>query len=511
MRLSSELIYCHLKERFSFSLVGELCSQLLFERPVFWLTGISMQDHGVYLCMAEDLADYPDKFPDSLLLTTGDPKKAPVCHAAFYFPENVSLLKVHNSLHELYTIYENWDMELSHILNEKDALTELLECSEKIFRNPILIHNRDFEFIAHSGIIDRNPALSFLVEGENSQEAYNNFRLHQEFQQTFSKDGPCFFPDTITGIRSVYINLFNRGRYLGRIVIPEVIRELQGSDLPLLKHLSHYIQTAITSSLSGGERLSTLRTLDYFIGKILEGDLNENSYIEKALGTFHWQNDHEYFCAVFSMDLLDVQNSTSKTIRSHLEFLIQDACIVEYRQKIVMFVNQTRNGRSQEDIIRLFTDLVRDNYLKVGCSKVYIGFRFSFQLLYRQAEIALHYGSRYMPELWIHHFNQIADKFLLENLISGLPAEMLCAPEIVAMYHYDQKHHTQYMATLKSYLDNNMHPVSTAQEMFIHRATLTYRLDKIGKLFHISLDKAYNRLFFRISILLLENTVLNDI
>lgn len=68
-----------------------------------------------------------------------------------------------------------------------------------------------------------------------------------------------------------------------------------------------------------------------------------------------------------------------------------------------------------------------------------------------------------LPEIWIHHFNQIADKYLLEKSISELPSEMVCAPEIVSMHHYDEKHHTQYMATLKAYLDHNMQPVSTAR------------------------------------------------
>lgn len=508
MQLSSELIYLHLQKQFSFTMTGELSHHLLFERPVFWLPGTPSKDYCIYLCGAENISGFPQSFPNSLLLVTGIPKIPPVCQAAFCFSEEISLPEIYNSLHELYTLYETWDIRLYELLYQNCSLHTLLDCCENIFQNPILVHNREFEFIAYSSLIDKNPNLSFLVEQERSQEAYCDFRLIQAFQQTFLETEPQFFPDTITGIKSLYINLFNHGEFIGRIVIPEVMRPLRKSDIPLLRHLSQTIQIAITSQ-PADLQTDKFYTLSHLIGQILNGKLNEDSYIKKAMKTFHWQNDHAYFCSVFNMDPWDIQNNTSKIIRNRFEMLVPDSCTVEFNHKIVMFVNLTLNGRTQPEVIHLYAELARDNFLKIGCSKVYTGFHFSFQLLYLQAEIALKFGSRYMPDLWIHHFNQIADKYLLEKLISDMPAEMVCAPEIVEMHYYDIEHHTEYLFTLKIYLDNNMQPVSTARELFIHRTTLAYRLEKIQELFHISIDNAHNRLFFRLSIQLLETTLLN--
>ena len=77
------------------------------------------------------------------------------------------------------------------------------------------------------------------------------------------------------------------------------------------------------------------------------------------------------------------------------------------------------------------------------------------------------------------------------------------------MYQYDQENNTEYYLTLKTYLENNMQPVVTASRLFVHRTTLMYRLNKINQLFHIDISTAYNRLFLQVSMLLLDQMLLN--
>ena len=77
------------------------------------------------------------------------------------------------------------------------------------------------------------------------------------------------------------------------------------------------------------------------------------------------------------------------------------------------------------------------------------------------------------------------------------------------MYQYDLKNNTEYYLTLKTYLENNMQPVITASLLFVHRTTLMYRLNKIQQLFHIDISTAYSRLFLELSMLMLDQMLLN--
>ena len=58
--------------------------------------------------------------------------------------------------------------------------------------------------------------------------------------------------------------------------------------------------------------------------------------------------------------------------------------------------------------------------------------------------------------------------------------------------------------TLKAYLRNERNAVHTAKELFIHRSTLFYRLDRIKELIHIDLDDPSTRLYVNISYRILE-------
>ena len=72
------------------------------------------------------------------------------------------------------------------------------------------------------------------------------------------------------------------------------------------------------------------------------------------------------------------------------------------------------------------------------------------------------------------------------------------------MHLYDENNNSEYYTTLKTYLANNMQPVLTAKKLFIHRTTLLYRMEKMESLFHIDLKNPEKRIFYQLSMLLLE-------
>ena len=59
------------------------------------------------------------------------------------------------------------------------------------------------------------------------------------------------------------------------------------------------------------------------------------------------------------------------------------------------------------------------------------------------------------------------------------------------------------MPTLKVYLRNNMNAVKTAKELFIHRSTMVYRLERIEELTGIDYKDPYKILHLLISLELL--------
>lgn len=123
---------------------------------------------------------------------------------------------------------------------------------------------------------------------------------------------------------------------------------------------------------------------------------------------------------------------------------------------------------------------------------------------YVQAKTALDVGSRKKPYVWIHHFNNIALPYILEQCTRRLPASMICYENLLKLQALDQKQNSEYVLTLKIYLEQNLNATQTANELFIHRSTFLYRLEKIKSILDSNLDDPDEIFYLNLSLRLLE-------
>jgi DNA-binding PucR family transcriptional regulator len=65
----------------------------------------------------------------------------------------------------------------------------------------------------------------------------------------------------------------------------------------------------------------------------------------------------------------------------------------------------------------------------------------------------------------------------------------------------DAKVGSVYVDTLRSYFKNNQNVTQTAQELFVHRNTINYRINKIRELLEDDFDDSLIRLHLQIAIM----------
>ena len=70
--------------------------------------------------------------------------------------------------------------------------------------------------------------------------------------------------------------------------------------------------------------------------------------------------------------------------------------------------------------------------------------------------------------------------------------------------NYDKENQNNYFETLKRYLYNNCNTNETAKELFIHRHTLTYRLDKISQLFNVDFENFQCIMKYKLAMLIYD-------
>ncbi|WKY42828.1 helix-turn-helix domain-containing protein [Eubacteriaceae bacterium ES2] len=146
---------------------------------------------------------------------------------------------------------------------------------------------------------------------------------------------------------------------------------------------------------------------------------------------------------------------------------------------------------------------IRDCNFRIGLSNSCRDFK---QLRYyvRQAEIALNHGLLHDETVWCHQFSDCAFVYLLQEACHSMPVELLCAQELIFLKKYDEAKKTEYLATLKAYLNHQMNASQTAKALFIHQATMVYRLKRLQELINIDFSNADQMLFLHLSYKLLE-------
>ena len=75
-------------------------------------------------------------------------------------------------------------------------------------------------------------------------------------------------------------------------------------------------------------------------------------------------------------------------------------------------------------------------------------------------------------------------------------------PDLETLKKYDHAHQTELYLTLRTFLRNQLNYTKTAADLFIHRSTLLYRLDRIKELIPVELDDYENILQLEIAYLL---------
>lgn len=229
----------------------------------------------------------------------------------------------------------------------------------------------------------------------------------------------------------------------------------------------------------------------------------DSAAISQQLDALGWNPANCYLCIVLENSRADGQRPALRSICSHVENALPYACAFIYKNNIVLYINQTKSQLSFSTISEKLAYFIRDRLLKAGYSRCLPG-HLDFYEQYVQACAALEIGKRKHPHLWIHHFDEIALDYILDEATKKLPAYMISHEKLLKLKNIDNLHHTEYVKTLRCYLNNHCNAVQTAKALYIHRSTFLYRLDKIKSILHVDLNNPDEALYLMLSLRFIE-------
>lgn len=153
-----------------------------------------------------------------------------------------------------------------------------------------------------------------------------------------------------------------------------------------------------------------------------------------------------------------------------------------------------RAQRLAAQIQRYVRGLLPDLTISIGIGR-YTPDPASLTGAYSEAEVALEIGHRIHGPSSVSTFEETGTYKLLFRVMQEDPAELesFYDDTLSPVVDYDSRYGTELIHTLTTYLGNDASTVKTATELFAHRHTIRYRLDRVGELTGLDVDKSRDR------------------
>ena len=504
MQLTSILLYQSLKEQFHIADYRLLSPGQPLARPFFYEAGRPLAGNHIYLTDQILELSIFQSMPEDVVFIICQKSIASVLpegrFSTILLSCDTPLGHVFNCIQSIFDHYENWEKELISICQQDGSLDELLEASIPIFRNPLCITGMDWLPAAAAGISEV-PALQKILADASLRIQYTNaFNQDKTCQLLPDQKEPALFPDHITGYRSLNMNLFVSGRAEYRLTVVENHSALTDADRYLITILAQHAEYVLHRMHSESSSRDT--ALQSVFQAVLSGRSGDLQNMSRMLASLGWLPEHHYFCAVIQASGSGYASLNPRAVCQYIRDTFPFSCSLVFQDRAVSFFNLTLSEDDVDDVCQNLVYFIRDSILKAGYSRAMAGHQ-NLRRQYLQALTALQLGSELHPQLWIHHFNHIALPYILREAVRTFPGPMLCYEKLLRLQESDRTQNTEYMKTLKVYLDHNLNTVQSAKSLYIHRSTFLYRLERIKRILETDLEDPDELFYLNLSFRLL--------
>ena len=479
MKLNLDILFYEISQKAFCQLFGALDRQILLSNPEPLLSDTLIKEDVIYLCLPADINT--QTLPGSYICA-GRPECIPSS-------PGISLISVEDTTHDMllklivsvFRKYAEWDNALLTALNASEPLKDMVKCSEKIINNPISVMGCDFHMLVQPpDQIEEYIAryTSNLDGGYLPLNIVNYYKQDPYYKTINEKRGAFQYTSELLPFQSMCVNLLRNNELSARIVVFEIYNLFRTFDGFLLEHLAQYMEPIC--SYSGIQLMPDLRGLRGSIISLLDG-IGERKVTGASLSARGWSSTDQFIWLHLLQTEHDANNRTAQYTCLQIERFFPQTCAVQWSGGISVIVNLSKAELTPDEYLDRFEEFSQKCGLRTGASHCFVGVG---QLVdyHKQAMIAAAFGKERSPDKWLYEFTEYAVHYLLANGSHGLPAKLCCHPHIQVLWSYDADNGTEYIKTLRCFLENHMNIIETARELFIHRSTMIYRLTRLKEL-----------------------------
>lgn len=386
------------------------------------------------------------------------------------------------------TLYE----DLVAIADKTQSLNSILDLASIHLGQSLLLCDTTFKIIANSSSIP----VSDPLWSENVKKGYCNYDFIRAVKSLPSikslpnSSDPVEVTCSESPNRKFTKKIFLDGEQIGFILMIEGDKKISSHD-ELLKIVCDAVEYTVKKYISNLSEIVTPHykvMYDCLIGvpfEDIESRIKSIHFPPKMVVLYIHDNEHN--------DNWYRRNKVAQDIK--LEF--QNTHVTYDNDGIIAAIPYNKVN-IDNDLVMGLNKFANNENLKIGISYPFYDIK-QLSNYYEQAHNALMLGRMFKPSESVYSYEDYLPYDLISHVADKDSLKNLLHPSLLVLQNYDKKNKTQLFDTLKSYINNDCIIKTTSSELFIHRNTLSYRINKIITLTNLNFEDNHTKFLLKLS------------
>ncbi len=435
---------------------------------------------------------------------------------------NIDIATLFNYVQNIFISLNEWIAQMRNSLIENKGLPDLLELSEKVIGNHIVVLDPSLKLLAHTKNIRTDDPISIdlIKHGYHTEENIRKFRFLRRFEKWAKETGLSINESCDISRFPTVIKAFTYSSIYSVMVVMTCTNfAVTGGLIDLFNLLLVNIRYYIDRDYSEGKFFSAYGS---FIIDLIEKKITKETAVMKQsmYADLPFNLKYKMYKIVFN----DIENISISCALQDIANDLPTAKPILYKQDILIlsFIQDKKSYSEEDNIYKNFL-VALENFLEKYNSCCGIS-NYSENLMqihssYIQASLSVNYGKLVNEKKYLKMILDIEEEYdknifnyndyCLYHMIDCYTHHSLstvanpCYNVLLRIINYDKKNNSDNARILYIYLKCERKATLAANLLHMHRNNVIYRISRIQEMFQINLDDT----MLRLKILLAYKTI----
>jgi hypothetical protein len=403
-------------------------------------------------------------------------------------PGGISAAVLVQAGYALFDSYEVWYHDLLKAVIQHKPIGAFLEIAAEKLVNPLALFDNNLTVISTAGRFVQSSQGTIWEKINNPDFVSTDFHSLQERHELSIRalrknESPyVYHPSADPSHTYVSSFIWINEKVYGSIGMVDINAPFTDGQLSVIRQILQVLKWYLQNH---SIYMQIVENKVNYIDSLLKGENISAELVSRYLERIKWkQNDN--FCFLTLICPIDLTlHIESISYIKQINNLFPKALVSVYQEFIIMIVRRTDYPLRHDREIQQLEKLLKKNGMHCGISMTFHNFMY-IRYYYIQSSFAAAQCNSSSDTL-ICYYEKCQLDHVLQSLKAIADPQSFCHPEIFALWESGDEKQRELVHSLYYYLLNGKNITLTTKDLYIHRNTFIYRLEKLSTMLDTNL------------------------